>query len=220
MYPVTTICKEPDANTRQCNFGSPPSSPKPVRTPPPMVLPRPAPRPDVLYICHRQMNHLPVPPALHTNAGVRKAANQHLDAEIVHPFRGCLIGDVDLVTGGSSTTTNPVGGAVAGKVGGPVVGTVGGAVSSDVYAVAAAVVSTTYRSLILVPEIEIPPGDDIVNAPRPNVERTPVRSRWRGFVAKLYQYTVTEGGLPLKDSRRAGGFGCRCVCLVDGVRSS
>ena len=60
------------------------------------------------------------------------------------------------MTGGSSTTTKPVGGAVAGAVGGPVVGTVGDAVSSDVYAVAAADVSTAYRSLILVPEIEIP----------------------------------------------------------------
>ena len=171
-------------------------------------------------MCHRQNYHLSVPPALQTNAGVCKTANQPLDAEIVRPFRSRLIGDVDLVTGGSSTTTNPVGGAVAGAVGGPVVGTVGDAVSSDVYAVAAADVSTTYRALILVPEIEIPPGDDIVNAPRPNVERTPVRSRWRGFVAKLYEHTVTACGLPLKDSRRAGGFGCRCVCLVDGARSS
>lgn len=46
---------------------------------------------------------------------------------------------------------------------------------SDVYAVAGAIVFTIYRS-ILVPEIEIPPGDDIVNAPLPNVERAPARS--------------------------------------------
>ena len=68
--------------------------------------------------------------------------------------------------------------AVAGAVGGAVVSAVDDAVFSDVYAVAAAVVFTTYRSLILVPEIEILPGDDIVNAPRPNVERAPVRSNW------------------------------------------
>ena len=185
-----------------------------------MALPCPAPCIDVLYICHRQNYHLPVPPALHTNTGVRKAANQPLDAEIVHPFRSRLIGDVDLVTGGSSTTTYPVGGAVAGTVGVPVVNMVGDAVSSDGYAETAVDVSTTYRSLILVPEIEIPPGNDIVNALRPNVERTPERSRWRGFVAKLYEHTVTACGLPLEDSRRAGGFGCRCVCLVDGARSS
>ena len=71
-----------------------------------------------------------------------------------------------------------IGSAVAGTVGGAVVSAVDDAVFSDVYAVAAAVVFTTYRSLILVPEIEIPPGDDIVNAPRPNVERALVRSNW------------------------------------------
>ena len=74
--------------------------------------------------------------------------------------------------------TGAIGGVVAGAVGGEVVGAVDDAVFSDVYAVAAAVVFTTYRSLILVPEFEIPPGDDIVNAPRPNVERAPVRSNW------------------------------------------
>ena len=71
-----------------------------------------------------------------------------------------------------------VAGTVAGVVGGAVGGVVGNAVFSDVYAVAATVVFTTYRSLILVPEINIPPGDDIVNAPCPNVERAPVRSSW------------------------------------------
>ena len=64
---------------------------------------------------------------------------------------------------------------VAGEAAGAVADAIGGAVFSDVYAVAAAVVFTTYRSLILVPEIDIPPGD-IVNAPCPNVERAPVRS--------------------------------------------
>ena len=59
-----------------------------------------------------------------------------------------------------------------------VTGTVGGTVFSDVYAVATAVVFTTYRSLILVSEIDIPPGDDIVNAPCPNAQRAPVRSSW------------------------------------------
>ena len=44
-------------------------------------------------------------------------------------------------------------------------GEVAGAVYADVYAVAAAVVFTTYRSLIHVPEIDIPPGNDIANAP-------------------------------------------------------
>ena len=71
-----------------------------------------------------------------------------------------------------------VAGEAAGAVAGVVADAIGGAVFSDVYAVAAAVVFTTYRSLILVPEIDIPPGDDIVNAPCPNVERAPVRSSW------------------------------------------
>lgn len=69
-------------------------------------------------------------------------------------------------------------GKVAGAVACVVVGMVADAVFSDVYAVAAAVVLTTYRSLILVPEIDIPLGDDIVNAPCPNVERAPARSSW------------------------------------------
>ena len=71
-----------------------------------------------------------------------------------------------------------VAGAVAGAVSDAVVGMVSNAVFSDVCAVAAAVVFTTFRSLILVPEIETPPGDDIVNAPSPNVERAPGRSSW------------------------------------------
>ena len=66
---------------------------------------------------------------------------------------------------------------VAGEVAGIIAGT---AVISDVYAVASAVVFTIYRSTTLVPEIEIPPGDD-VNAPRPNVERAP-------GIAKLYNH--------------------------------
>ena len=52
----------------------------------------------------------------------------------------------------------------------------GGAVFSDAYAVASVVVFTIYRSPTLVPEMKIPPGDDVVNAPRPNVERAPARS--------------------------------------------
>ena len=51
-----------------------------------------------------------------------------------------------------------------------------GAAFSDAYAVASVVVFTIYRSLTLVPEIKIPPGDDVVNAPRPNVKRAPARS--------------------------------------------
>ena len=65
-------------------------------------------------------------------------------------------------------------GAVACMVVGMVAGAVGDAVFS-VYAVAAAVVFTTYRSLTLVPKIDIAPGDDIMNAARPNVERAPAR---------------------------------------------
>ena len=72
-----------------------------------------------------------------------------------------------------------VGGAVAGAVvDGAVVSAVDDAVFSDVYAVAAVAVFITYRSLILLPEFEIPPGEDIVNAPCPNVERAPVWSNW------------------------------------------
>ena len=78
----------------------------------------------------------------------------------------------------AGTVGDAVSGAVAGAVGAAVVGTVGDAVFSDAYAVAAAVVFRTYISLILVPEIEIPPGDDIVTAPCPNVERALVRSNW------------------------------------------
>ena len=94
---------------------------------------------------------------------------------------------VGMVAGAvGSAVAGAVGGAVAGVVGyvvadaigGAVAGVVADAVFSDVYAVAAAVVFTTYRPLILVPEIYIPPGDDIMNAPRPNVEREPARSSW------------------------------------------
>lgn len=48
--------------------------------------------------------------------------------------------------------------------------------AADVYAVAAGAVFTMYRLPILVPEIEILSGDEIVNAPFPNVERAPARS--------------------------------------------
>ena len=51
-----------------------------------------------------------------------------------------------------------------------------GTAFSDAYAVASVVVFTIYRSPTLVPEMKIPPGDDVVNAPRPNVERAPARS--------------------------------------------
>ena len=51
-----------------------------------------------------------------------------------------------------------------------------GTAFSDVYAVASVVVFTIYRSPTLVPEMKIPPGDDVVNAPRPNVERAPAWS--------------------------------------------
>ena len=101
---------------------------------------------------------------------------------------GAVAGAVGSAVAGvvAGAVAGAVGGAVAGMVAGTVGGAIGGAVVSavddavfsDMYAVAAAVVFTTYRSLILVPEIEIPPGDDIVNAPRPNVERAPVRSNW------------------------------------------
>ena len=71
----------------------------------------------------------------------------------------------DLEAEVAGVAAGAVAGVVVGMVAGTVAGAVGGAVFSDVYAVAAAVVFTTYRSLILVPEIEIPPGDDIINAP-------------------------------------------------------
>ena len=78
----------------------------------------------------------------------------------------------------AGAVADAIGGTVAGAVGGAVVSAVDDAVFSDVYAVAAAVVFTINRSLILISEIEILPGDDILNAPRPNVERAPVRSNW------------------------------------------
>ena len=77
----------------------------------------------------------------------------------------------------AGTVGDAVSGAVAGAVGGAVVITVGDAVFSNAYAVAAAIVFTTYRSLILVPEIEIPPGDDIVNAPAQTW-----RGHWCGLI--------------------------------------
>ena len=51
-----------------------------------------------------------------------------------------------------------------------------GAAFSDAYAVASVVVSTIYRSPTLLPEMKIPPGNDVLNAPRPNVERALVQS--------------------------------------------
>ena len=69
--------------------------------------------------------------------------------------------------------------AVAGMVASVLASIIAGtAVISDVYAVASVVVFTMHRSPILDPEIKIPPGDDVVNTPRPNVERAPARSNW------------------------------------------
>ena len=69
--------------------------------------------------------------------------------------------------------------AVAGMVASVLASIIAGtAVISDVYAVASVVVFTIHRSPILDPEIKIPPGHDVVNTPRPNVERAPARSNW------------------------------------------
>ena len=121
---------------------------------------------------------------------------------------GAVAGVVADAAGGA--VAGVVAGAVAGVVGDAVVSAVDDAVFSDLYAVAAAVVFTTYRSLILVPEFEIPPGDDIVNAPRPNVERAPVRSNWRGFVAKLYEHALAQ----LVDAAAAAAVRTMTVLVV------
>ena len=120
----------------------------------------------------------------------------------------------------AGAVADAIGGAVAGAAGGTVAGAVDDAVSSNVYAVAAAVVFTTYRSLILVPEFEIPPGDDIVNAPRPNVERAPVWSSWlmeRRETRNVGMY-VASGFEPdtLRPCRTAcgRGRGCRLKTLA------
>lgn len=79
-------------------------------------------------------------------------------------------GAVAVAGSGAMAVTN----MVAGKVAGVMAGT---AVISDVYAAASVVMFTIHRSPILDPEIKIPPGD-VVNTPRPNVERAPARSNW------------------------------------------
>lgn len=83
----------------------------------------------------------------------------------------------------AGAVTDEVVGVVASIVAGVIADVVAGAVFSDVYAVTgAAVVFTIYRPPTLVPEIEIQPGDDIINAPLPNVVRAPARSSrlmWR-----------------------------------------